>query len=243
MFIKIINQIRRSFLKRGAIGTLYLIMSKLINQVKNLASSRRQAIKLHREKDLEFDIKYGVDTSGIIPQSELGIDSSNQIFGVRYEPISNIDFRQLLEDFSLRYEEYVFIDLGSGKGRAILLASSLPFKKIIGVEYSDELNSIAKNNIHLYSGERKCMDIELICMDAAKFVFPKDDSLVLFLYNPFEKPVMERVINNLTASFHEHQRRIIVLYFNPQCADIWDNISFLKKKKAMKELCIYDSGI
>jgi len=54
---------------------------------------------------------------------------------------------------------------------------------------------------------------------------------------------MEQVADNIISTFKEHPRRIIVIYFNPIYADIWDGISFFKKKKAEKELCIYDSNI
>jgi hypothetical protein len=37
--------------------------------------------------------------------------------------------------------------LGSGKGRALLVASELPFAKIIGVELSRELHRIAEQNL------------------------------------------------------------------------------------------------
>ncbi len=104
-----------------------------------------------------------------------------------------------------------------------------------------ELLSIADDNLCRYGEDAKhCKNIELICMDAAKYIFP-DDPLVLYLYNPFEYSVMAQVVNNLTASFLKQPRRIIVLYFTPQCADLWDRVGFLKKVKASNGLCIYDA--
>lgn len=192
---------------------------------------------------MEFDSKYGVTTAGIIPLSNLDIKCSNWIYGSKYQAISHVDFGCLLEPLDLLYEEFVFVDLGSGKGRAILMASSLPFKKIVGVEFSKELASIAEDNLSRYSEDlMNCKNIELICMDAVKYIFP-EDPLVLYLYNPFDSSVMAHVVNNIAESFQKKPRRIVVLYFTPQCActELWDNVKFQKKVKASKELCIYDT--
>lgn len=192
---------------------------------------------------MEFDSKYGVNTAGIIPISNLNIKSNNWIHSSKYQAIPYVDFGRLLAPLDLLYEEFVFVDLGSGKGRAILMASSLPFRKIVGVEFSKELASIAEDNLSRYSEDlMNCKNIEMICMDAAKYIFP-EDPLVLYLYNPFDSPVMAHVVNNIAESFQKKPRRIVVLYFTPQisCTVLWDNMEFLKKVKASKELCIYDT--
>jgi hypothetical protein len=52
---------------------------------------------------------------------------------------------------------------------------------------------------------------------------------------------MARVVDNVAALFQKQPRRIVVLYFTPDYADLWDNIIFLKKVKATPSLCIYDT--
>ncbi|MFZ3091292.1 MAG: class I SAM-dependent methyltransferase [Nitrospirota bacterium] len=200
-------------------------------------------MKLQKKADMEFDSKYGVNTAGIIPISNLNIKSNNWIHSSKYQAIPYVDFGSLLEPFDLPYEDFIFVDLGSGKGRAILMASSLPFKKIVGVEFSKELASIAEDNLSRYSEDlMNCKNIEMICMDATKYIFP-EDPLVLYLYNPFDTPVMAHVVNNIAESFQKKPRRIVVLYFTPQsaCVEFWDNVKFLEKVKASNELCIYDT--
>lgn len=192
---------------------------------------------------MEFDSKYGVNTAGIIPISNLTIKSNNWIHSSKYQAIPYVDFGEILEQFDLPYEQFIFVDLGSGKGRALLLASSLPFKKIVGVEFSKELASIAEDNLSRYSEDlMNCKNIEMICMDATKYIFP-EDPLVLYLYNPFDTPVMAHVVNNIAESFQKKPRRIVVLYFTPQCAcaELWDNVKFMKKVRASNELCTYDT--
>ncbi len=48
-------------------------------------------------------------------------------------------------------QDFTFIDLGSGKGRVLLMASEYPFQKIIGVEFMPELHRAAQKNIAGYS--------------------------------------------------------------------------------------------
>ena len=43
---------------------------------------------------------------------------------------------EILADLGIYYPDCVFLDLGAGKGRALLLASQFPFKRIVGVEFS-----------------------------------------------------------------------------------------------------------
>ena len=107
-----------------------------------------------------------------------------------------------------------FIDLGSGKGRAVLLASLYPFRRVVGVEFSPELTEIARRNVNRFSHPaQRCRDIELRCEDAAAYEFPAEPALV-YIYNSFEGPLMQRVLANLAASGTAHERRLLLLIIN-----------------------------
>lgn len=227
---------------RGLIGTVSLMLSSTMNILLNLKPSRKRAIELYLREENEFDRKYNVNTSGDVSQDQLSVNSENQVFATKYQPIQNIDFSQILKELNLDYSNISFIDFGSGKGRAILLASALKFKKIIGIEFSELLNNIAKENIKKYCGKKLCDNFELICMDAAKYSIPIDDNLVLFFYNPFSQLVMEKVAHNIINSFQQKPRRIVIIYFEPVYQNAFNNISFLTKIKVNEKLCIYDSN-
>ena len=103
---------------------------------------------LRRRRDRAFDETLGVDTAGHLELSALGtIDAASKPYGTHYLPSPVALVRGLLRGLSIRHEDYVFVDLGSGKGRVLLLAAELPFKEIIGVEFSPELHAIALANI------------------------------------------------------------------------------------------------
>jgi methylase of polypeptide subunit release factors len=47
----------------------------------------------------------------------------------------------------VEHKDFTFIDLGSGKGRALVLALSYPFRRVVGVEFALELHRVAEANL------------------------------------------------------------------------------------------------
>jgi hypothetical protein len=123
----------------------------------------------------------------------------------------------------------VFIDYGSGKGRALLLASDYPFHKIVGIEYVPSLHEVAESNCRTYHSDRQqCRAFELHCVDAAAYPLPAEP-VFLFLSNPFGEELMTRVTHNVSQSLRENPRPFIVVYFNPQLPWVWDAVEQLQR--------------
>ncbi len=115
----------------------------------------------------------------------------------------------------LDFEKYTFVDLGSGKGRALLIASEYPFRAIVGVELSPKLRAIAAANIACYRAPgQQCQNLLSIEGDATVFTFP-EGSLVVYLWNPFEAPVFTRVLANLEATLARRPRETYIVYIQP----------------------------
>jgi hypothetical protein len=118
--------------------------------------------------------------------------------------------------------DYTFVDLGSGKGLMMLLAAELPFRKVIGVELRKHLHETAIANLRQYRHfELQCQDIESLNLDATEFEFPKDN-LVLYMFNPFGREVMEKVLNNLQASMLNTPRSVVLIMLFPDFAHMVD---------------------
>ena len=163
----------------------------------------------------EFDATYHVETDSIRETGSLDIDSPNARHAVRYEPSPSGMVRSILSTLGLDWRRYTFVDFGAGKGRVLLLAAELPFKNIIGVEFSPELAELASNNIARYLAQAgSSARISCLCLDAVDFRFP-EDPLVCYFYNPFGYPVLERVLSNLLASHARSARDIYVIYVHP----------------------------
>ena len=150
-----------------------------------------------------FDERFGVDTVGIVRLERLALRGPNRDLGQRYQASDPTEFRKTICSLEIRFEDFVFIDYGSGKGRALLLASEFPFKRIVGIEFSEILHEIARANIAAYSApSQRCASIESLWMDAAEYDLPQDP-LVLYFYNPFLEPLMQDVVDRV----HKRQSR------------------------------------
>src|SRR6185312_8622358 len=139
----------------------------------------------------------------------------------------DFDFGAALAVCDLRYDEFVFVDIGAGLGRALFLAAKLPFKQLVGVEYSAELAVAARENLARSTSPLVAQrEATLVHADAIEFELPTDP-LVLFLFNPFARDVMAEFIERTRASFDAHPRRLVVVYLNPQFGDLWRKADFV----------------
>lgn len=161
---------------------------------------------------LEAALDWALDvrTNSEIDLSALGVDGPNRH---RYAPCRWTTLRKILPRAEVGADD-VFVDFGSGKGRALLQAASYPFRRVVGVEISADLNVVARANIASRRHRLVCRDIEIIDCDVLKYTIP-DDLTVAFLYNPFGGAVFESVIARLLASWDRHPRRIRIIYRNP----------------------------
>jgi SAM-dependent methyltransferase len=157
-----------------------------------------------------FDEAHGVDTRGIVRLGALRIDSPNRSQGVRYEASAPSVFRALVGAIPGDLADFVFVDMGSGKGRVVLLASEYPFRRVVGVEFSPELDAVARANVEALRRQGRGSSIELVCADATAFAFP-DEPLVLYFFNPFAPEVMREVLQNLADSLARAPRPAFVL--------------------------------
>ncbi len=192
-------------------------------------------------RDRQFDWKYGVETRSRASLGDLDINYESKRFGRNYGPSDPVIFKEMLSCLKIKYEDFTFIDFGSGKGRAILMASELPFKRIIGIEFSAKLNEVARNNISYYkSRTQKCRDLELIESDAAAYQIPKERE-VLYFNNPFNEPIMAKILANIQRSLKEHSREIFVAYSygTPEMDKFLESSGFLRKVASTYQYFIY----
>lgn len=206
MFRHPITVLSNSIARRGLWQTLCLIP----RNIPNILGRRMYA-------DQEFDREYGTDTSSYVGLSGLNIAAtvSSTRTGTEYRPIFRKRFAEIMREIPLRYEDYLFIDIGSGKGKALLLASDFPFQEIVGVEFAHELHEIAVRNINTYrSPQQRCKRISSICMDAGTFEFPPVPTL-LFMYHPFGPPVLGSLLQNLRRSRSQASCPLVLAYAGP----------------------------
>lgn len=166
--------------------------------------------------DLFFDMKYRVDTINTKMLDEMEIDSPNKAHGHYYEGSNAYVFKKVFSHIKIDAPTSCFVDFGSGKGKAMLMAAEMGFRKVIGVEFSGELVEISKRNLEIFKQRTKSKtEFEIIHTDAAEYEIPSEANLLYFA-NPFDETLIEKVIANILKSLGMSPRETIVVHLFPQ---------------------------
>lgn len=190
--------------------------------------SRRKAWEKLEETD-GFDKKYGTDTTTMVGPAEFGVSTEKVRYSTKYIATLPRTFDRITDAMKIRFEDYTFIDFGSGKGRILLLASELPFKRVVGVELSPRLHEVAQRNVQIFQARtQKHRNIELVCMDATAYALP-DENTVFYFFDPFELPIMSAVMDNMRQSLQRHQHKVSIAYVNPTYGVAMDRSGFLER--------------
>jgi Predicted O-methyltransferase len=199
----------------------------------SLPDRRRQ-----RYGDMEYDWENRVDTtSGTVGWRErlLGL------FHSPYQPTDPVLFHEIIDSLPIQFENFTFVDLGSGKGRTLLMASDYPFRRIVGVELIEELHRVAQQNISNYRNPaQRCRQIASVCTDARECDFP-GEPLVLYLFNPLPEPALVEVLERLEKSMAENPRPLWIAYHNPQLERILSGNSKLAMVSRTEQFSLYCS--
>jgi 16S rRNA G966 N2-methylase RsmD len=159
-------------------------------------------------REWNFDRIHGVDTEGMVPRWKMGDVGPNLLHAVQYLPSKPKKFYSLLDSLPIDFKDFTFIDIGSGKGRTLLLAQRYGFRSIVGVEFVPELCETARKNL-----ETCHCHAEVLCMDATKYEFP-DGPLVIYMCNPFDAQLMRQMVRNMERSLAHSPRPVWIVYWN-----------------------------
>ncbi len=171
-------------------------------------------------EDQWFDTTRHIRTAGNMTLSLAGIASEQQGDSELYQPARPRNIRETLRALPMQdVSRYSYVDLGSGKGRSLFVASDWPFRKIVGIEFSCTMHELACANIRTYRWwRRRCGRIDSVHGNAADYEFP-DGNIVLYMFNPFGAETMQKVLNNLQYSLWLKPRHVVVILLWPQCAE------------------------
>jgi len=190
----------------------------------------RTALGLRAELESRwFDWRNRISTIGDVQPEEMKGAGRNLAFGRKYNPTTLRAGKRVFTELPVSdFSKYTFVDFGSGKGRMLFLAAEYPFRRIIGVEYAADLQEIAQQNIRRYRNSRqKCFDITSENLDAADFEFPRENS-VFYFFSPFNRPVMEPLIQRLDRSVSDNPRDVLIVYLNPELSDVVESTENFK---------------
>jgi SAM-dependent methyltransferase len=166
-----------------------------------------------------FDAEFGVRTSGLVAGRHLKSGHPHDRHATAYYGVAPSVFQALVRRWQRSgpvapIEDFSFIDIGAGMGRAVMLAGRLPFRQVVGVELNPTLVRIARRNMAVGRvWEQTRSPMKMICRDAVEFPLPPRPCLA-FLFNPFGAPVMRRLLAAWSKSLAGQPAQLDLLYVN-----------------------------
>jgi SAM-dependent methyltransferase len=227
------GRIRRAIQRHGVGGTLRLGLAAVRHRWR---SARRYV------HDRRFDLRHGVDTRGIVRHAPAS-ESSPWAHAVEYQGVWGSAFESAMQAPSIGdHSRWTFVDLGCGKGKALLLATAYRFERIVGVELADDLAATAERNVARFTARHPGLPpVEVVRGDAASYELP-GRPLLIYLHNPFDDVILARVLHQLESSLQANPRPVRVVYHTPVHRHVLDAASFVDELDVIPGGVVYGAG-
>ncbi|HZO80378.1 MAG TPA: hypothetical protein VFB33_01690 [Candidatus Binataceae bacterium] len=154
---------------------------------------------------LFWEYRLGISTRGRYGEGDALSGEHRYYATVPYSAIFEI-----LDRLSLKPDD-VFVDLGSGKGRAVCCAATYNIQRAIGVEDVGVLHELAALNVGRLRRARAATS--LIRAKAQEFDFTQ--GTVFYLFNPFGPETLREVLAKMEHGLAAGPRRARIVYVNP----------------------------
>lgn len=132
-------------------------------------------------------------------------DEDNQNYG--YDPTPYIVLERLVELDILKKDD-VIVDYGCGKGRICFFINSQVGCRIIGIDHSERLLEIARENLESYGNGA---DIDFVNSKAEDYV--PDGANCFYFFNPFSSHVFQEVLRRIGESYGRNPREILIFFY------------------------------
>lgn len=200
-----------------------------------------QRKRTRSSEDRQFDHAYGVETRRSVRTAALDISDDLLRDVVGYEASPPDVLRAILDCLPHNYREFTFVDIGAGKGRAVLVAAQYGFKEVVGVEISARLSQVARRNMRSFQRRfQHPVSWSIVTMDARDYCFP-GQNLVVYLYNPCAAEMLRTIRRNIEAAAAKTDTEVIVVYYWPRFRAVFDESRLLKVWKEAPDYVIYYS--
>lgn len=191
----------------------------LLDKINRLRGAGLKTRLLHPHDEL-MERWLGVRTTGWRPH--VG-DERDPGWRVEYVPSSYAVLRRVLRRVSLGPDD-VFVDLGSGMGRAVFGASWLGAGRAVGVEIDPALVAIARTNL----ARSRLQDRQIEFVEGGAESYLQDQSTVIFLFNPFGVGTLAAVARQIEDGLKKNPRNLRIAYVNPFYASTLDALPCLE---------------
>ncbi len=163
-----------------------------------------------QRQSAKFDARYGTETFSRldVPVSDNALDQTRWGYGA----INHDFFREIMQAVPVSLSRSTFVDIGSGKGAAVMMASEFAFQHWVGVELSGDLVDIAKRNVEIFNTRTgKNFVPEWVQGDFFKWIIPQQEQMIFF-NNPFPEALTLEAIKRVEQSLIEHPRSVLLVF-------------------------------
>jgi predicted RNA methylase len=185
------------------------------------------------------DLRHGMVTRDVV----FGPTAPHETGETRpHEPSPARKFAAILRALPVDPAEYTFVDLGSGKGAALVLAAKHGYGRLVGVEVDGDLVEVAQRNLRSLRRHRPDLvdRIELVRQDAGEYAWPAGPTVV-YLFNPFGERTLRAVLAQLEASLRSAPRPVLIVYVNPVLRRVLDVSEAFVPLRTGRDFCVYGS--
>ena len=178
-----------------------------------VGSTARRAVRGAKAGAIRLAFEHGdmADTSSEVRLEEVGLGHPERIL---YSPSSWLFLPRVMRSLDVGPSD-VFVDFGSGKGRVVYQAARYPFRRVVGVEISEELNRVARANVERARHRLRCQNVELVTADVLDYEIP-DDMTYAYFYYPFFGEIFRNVVDRIAASVDRNPRKVTIIFTDPE---------------------------
>lgn len=229
----------------GVFGKFSQAISWAAESIRGRGLGTTLKIVVNTIEDSLFDRRYGTETNRAVDSDEFESNLANRDHAVRYKATKARPFLALLEHLRLPANS-TFVDIGSGKGRVLMLAARQNFKRVVGIEFSPTFCERARQNIEIFRAKvQPLTPIEVTQADVTQHQWRGDEN-VFFLYNPFDAVILTQFIENVRRSVAQHPRQIWLIYSAPLYASVLGGSGMFQQREAVSfwgtDFHIYTNG-
>lgn len=168
-------------------------------------------IKLLRA-EMTYEKKFNIKTSAIKKSD------SSEFF--HYQGASYLGLFRIFKNLDERLKQFQFVDIGSGKGRVVLVAEASGFTKLKGIELDKDLVNQARQNANRYVFKNPNSSLEFIPTNALEYQY-LNEPCIYFLFNPFNAEVLRMVLSKIKA---DSVQETWFIYMNPLYRKVFDEL-------------------
>lgn len=217
----------------------------LVQTTRKKGFSRVLKIAWHAIMDSIWDLVHGTETLTRIHPHALDTNSSNKQHATYYGATRARPLMQLFTHLALS-RKGGFVDLGSGKGRVLMVAAQYGFEKIVGIDFSESLCRLAHQNLKAFRRRRKVESKIIILHTDAVHYRIQGDEHTFFLYDPFGREVLSKVLQNIRASLVSHPRQLCLIYNSPRHHELVEQSGVFAHHRHFEiggnEFCVYGNA-